>query len=88
MTTLQRQNSGSGGDVLGSGGGKLVSYGWSTAERPIVAAIKIVYAFQDGRWVFSDVIADGKSWPLFLSILGKANTPGVTTRFSESAAQR
>jgi len=53
-------------------------------EKSEPQAMKFVFAYQDGKWVFKDVILQGKSFEMMLAALSKATTkrPNIT----ESAA--
>lgn len=63
-------------------------YRYSPIERsPTVYAIKLVFAMQDGIWVFKDAIQTdyANNWLLGLSLFGRANYP--LTRFVEPEAE-
>lgn len=63
---------------------------WPLEKEPTVYSVRFTFAFQDGRWVFTDAIdaQRGDKFELFLSIFGNANYPPVVTRFSEPEAQQ
>jgi hypothetical protein len=68
---------------------RLECYSYGVEGPPVVWVLKLVFAFQDGKWMFSNAIfaADGTKCERFLSIFGNVDNPAVTTRFPEPEAQ-